>query len=412
MAIAIFSIASFTARAQVVLFTEGFETDGEGSRYTSNTFSFCSGVPGNNPDYFLRTNTNPVLPSGCTIGFTDVLTNLQGSFFWASEDIRSSSPVPNINPPGQITTQTINISGYNSLTVSLFLATSSNNNIRWETSDSINIQVSINGGSFFTVGRFMGDAVVGGRLRIDGNLDGAITAADPVTTCDQLNFTKYTFSIPGSGNSLQVRLDYDQIGGTEELAIDQLQVSGVSVLPVKLIYFNAVKSNTGVVKLNWKVAENSDATIFDIEKSNNGIEFSLLERMRAGTETLYSATDTASTTTLAQFYRLKMIDSRGGIIYSPVVKVSKSLSVFKMRTISPVLPGRPSTVVFASAEKITGNISLWDVEGKMMMQRSSTVYPGQTVISLPVDHFPAGLYIIRFTSATRVISAAGRFIKQ
>ncbi|GGD82268.1 hypothetical protein GCM10011514_52870 [Emticicia aquatilis] len=211
---------------QTVLYSESFETDGEGTRYTTNTFSFCSGSPGNNPDYFLRTNTNPATPPGCTIGHADALTNIQGSYFWASEDIRSSSPVPNAQPPGSIVTSSINISGYSSLAVSLYLATSSNNGTRWEIADSINVQVSINGGVFNAVGRFMGDVVTGGRLRIDSNLDGIIDANDVSTTCDQLNFTKYTFSIPYTGNTMQVKLDFDQVGGTEELGIDLIEVTG------------------------------------------------------------------------------------------------------------------------------------------------------------------------------------------
>lgn len=212
-----------TLRAQVTLHTEGFETDGEGTRYTSNTYVDCP-----NSDYFFRTNTNPVTPPSCATFFGTTLSNLQGSFFWASEDIRSNTPMPLSRPPGSITTQNISISGYNTLTVSLFLATSNNNNIRWETADSINIKASIDGGAFRTVGRFMGDNAFGGRLRIDSNLDGIIDGSDVATLCDVANFTQYSFPISGAGNTLQIQLDFDQVGGTEELAIDQITVTGIS----------------------------------------------------------------------------------------------------------------------------------------------------------------------------------------
>ncbi len=212
------------AGAQVTLHSESFETDGEGSRYNSNTYSYCP----TDPDYFLRTNTNPVLPTGgCATGFGSTLINLQGSFFWAGEDILSNQqPFPGNHAPGQITTQNINIAGYSSLTVSLYLATASNNGTRWETADSINIQAKIDGGTYRTVGRFMGDGISGGRLRIDANLDGAITGADPLTKCDTVAFIKYTFNIPGGGTSMNVRLDFDQYGGTEESAIDLIEVQG------------------------------------------------------------------------------------------------------------------------------------------------------------------------------------------
>jgi hypothetical protein len=211
-------------RSQVVLHSESFETDGEGTRYTSNTYSFCP----TDPDYFLRTNSNPVLPGGCSVGFGSTLTGLQGSFFWAGEDIMSNQlPFPGNHAPGQITTQNINIGGYGSLQVSLYLATASNTGTRWESADSINIQVSIDGGAYRTVGRFMGNSPAGGRLRIDADLDGAITGADPLTNCDTAAFVQRTFSISGSGTTLNVRLDFDQWGGTEESAIDLIQVQGI-----------------------------------------------------------------------------------------------------------------------------------------------------------------------------------------
>jgi hypothetical protein len=58
---------------------------------------------------FLRTNTNPALPPGtCASGHGTALTNLQGTYY-GGEDIRSSTPVPNANPPGDITTSSINV---------------------------------------------------------------------------------------------------------------------------------------------------------------------------------------------------------------------------------------------------------------------------------------------------------------
>jgi hypothetical protein len=215
----------FHSKAQTTLLQESFETDGEGTRYTSNTYEYCTSFT--QPDYFLRTNTNPVSISGCTVGFGGSLSNLQGSYFWAGEDIQSNYPsAPPNRAAGDITFNSFSISGYSSLQVSLYLATASNNNARWESADSINIKISIGGGSFFTVGRFMGDNAFGGNLRIDSNLDGVIDGSDPSTICDTDVFTKYTFNIPNTGSSLQLKIDFDQFGGTEESAIDLIEIVG------------------------------------------------------------------------------------------------------------------------------------------------------------------------------------------
>ena len=111
--------------AQVLLISEGFETDGEGTRYVSNAFNDCGGI---DADYFLRTNTNPVTPPGCPTVFGTTLTGLQGSFFWASEDIRTSTGCPSCRPPGFITAMNnLNILNYNTLQIKMHLATSNNN---------------------------------------------------------------------------------------------------------------------------------------------------------------------------------------------------------------------------------------------------------------------------------------------
>ena len=208
--------------AQTVFYTESFETDGEGSRYNSNTFSDCP-----SPNFFLRTNTNPVTPPSCTGGFSStlVLSPLQGTFFWAGEDI--AGPLP----PGSLTSQSINISGQSAMTISLYIACSNNGGTIWETGDSLNIQVNIDGGGFSTVGRFMGTDNFGGNLAMDSNLDGIINGSDNGVLADQATFAKYTFSIPGTGSSMQFNIDFDINGGTEEIAVDLIEVSGVFAPP-------------------------------------------------------------------------------------------------------------------------------------------------------------------------------------
>ncbi|MBK7010956.1 MAG: choice-of-anchor D domain-containing protein [Saprospiraceae bacterium] len=214
------------AKAQTTLLSESFETDGEGIRYNSSHYILCTGP--NQQDFFFRTNitpANPNMPPDCTIGHGTAITNIQGSYYWASEDIMSS---PGILPPGDMTFVPFNICGYSNLEASLYLACSNNNNVRWEAADSINIKVSIDGGPFRTVGRFFGGLPFGGNLLIDANLNGVVDPSESTPICDISTLTKYTFPIPYSGASLQLKLDFDQVGGTEELAFDLVEVKGVS----------------------------------------------------------------------------------------------------------------------------------------------------------------------------------------
>ena len=94
-----------------------------------------------------------------------------------------------------LTLNSVNVSGYTDLTVSLLLAAGGDGN-RYEYDDYISLQYSINGGVFTQIGRFSGE--VGGDgspLRSDTDLDGwgdgiALTSA----------FQNFTYAIPETGS--------------------------------------------------------------------------------------------------------------------------------------------------------------------------------------------------------------------
>lgn len=376
-------------QAQTILHTESFETDGEGTRYTSNTFVDCT-----NSDFFFRTNTNPVTPPACAALFGTALTNLQGSFFWASEDIRSSTPTPGSRPPGSITTQAINVSNFNNLTVSLYLATSNNNNVRWESADSLNIQASFNGVNYFTVGRFMGKGtpVVGARLGIDGNLNGSYdVGVDPATDCDVANFTRYTFSIPGTGTNLYIRLDFDQQGGTEELAIDHIQVSGVSTLPVKLVSFTAVKNNSGEVKLNWQITDAADASSFDVERSSDGNHFIPIGAVPADSRVQYMYSDLPAAGMV--YYRLRMADRDGRYTYSQVLKMTDAVAVDLLQVFPN--PAMANLQVSQTANRLTaGQYIIYDATGRQVKQWPVLLRQGNNSHSVDISSIPPGNYTL------------------
>ncbi|MFN8396251.1 MAG: HYR domain-containing protein [Bacteroidia bacterium] len=204
--------------AQVSLYLETFETDGEGSRYTSNTYNLASPTC----DFFQRETASPL-----NVCFAAPLfTGFRGNFFWGSEDVRAS---PGTQPIGTLTSSLINIAGYTSLQVSVYVATSGDNGLRWEIADVIEVQANINGAGFQTVGRFMGNGTAPGTpLYLDANLNGTVDSGELTPIISVPTFTKYTFNIPSTGNNLQVRISMDQVGGSEEFGFDDIEVTGVA----------------------------------------------------------------------------------------------------------------------------------------------------------------------------------------
>ncbi|MBL7817858.1 MAG: T9SS type A sorting domain-containing protein [Saprospiraceae bacterium] len=373
----------YSAFSQTTLLSESFETDGEGTRYTSNTYVDCTFS-----DFFFRTNSNPVTPSGsgCSAFFTETLTNLQGSYFWASEDIRTSTPTLNSRPPGSITFSSLNIAGYSGMSVSLYLATSGNNGTRWESADSINIQVSINSGTFVTVGRFVGDNSVGGRLRVDSNLDGIGQTTE--ATADQAAFAKYTFSIPYTGSTLQLRLDYDQVGGSEELAIDAIELKGTfTQLPVELSDFRVHTEGSNNI-LTWQTKSEINNKSFDIEHSQDGQNFKTIGSVNAlGKASNYTFSDDKPVEGI-HYYRLKTIDTDASFDYSKTISVRLGSDKPKIK----VFPNFTEGVVFIQNEKADFNqVSVFNSVGQLVYANASTRH-------IDLSIMPSGIYFVQVVS--------------
>lgn len=381
--------------SQTVLFTEGFETDGEGTRYTSNTFIDCI-----QSDYFVRTNTNPAQPTGCgTALFLSSLTNLQGSFFWASEDVRTSSPVPNSRPPAVITTQSFNITGYTSLTVSLFVACSGNNGLRWESTDSLNIKASINGGAFRTVGRFMGkgDAVTGAHLGVDANLNGVYNVGiDPATDVSNVNFTQYSFNIPGTGSTMRLQFDYDQLGGSEELAIDQIQVTGNIVVPVRWASFSG-RSVGGDVLLDWSTTEETNVRAFEVEKWSDEKGYTPIGVVAPkGSGSTYEFVDQEPNTG-SNLYRIRQMDLDGSFTFSEVVAVE--FAPTERILLHPNPSNHRCTVTWEEAAD--GEVRIMDMTGRLIRTQG---FQATNTTEISRGELPAGLYMVQVVTEQRALA--------
>ena len=98
--------------------------------------------------------------------------------------------------------------------------------------------------------------------------------------------------------------------------------ASVITLPLRLLTFNG-NCKQGTTTLLWTTSNELDAASFNVEKSRNGVDFTVLTsvptRNKAGVNS-YSAVDNE----LAKgsvFYRLKMIDKDGKMVYSKVIKI-------------------------------------------------------------------------------------------
>ncbi|MBL0018905.1 MAG: T9SS type A sorting domain-containing protein [Bacteroidetes bacterium] len=385
---ALYLFQASTLLSQTVLNTESFETDGEGSRYTSNTFMDCA----TEQDVFMRTNMNPLGAPTCGITvFGSALTGITGTFMWVFEDIRGSTGAcVGCRSAGQITSTLINITSYGSLQMRINVACSNNNGARWESADSVNLQASINGGAFRTVGRFMGKGTptVGSNLGIDSNLDGAITGADPVTNVDQTTFATYTFTIPGTGSSLRWRIDADQAGGTEEFAFDNIQILGTVIVPVKWASFSGQQLDESV-KLAWTTTEEVNVREFIVERLAGDGTYTPIGTVDAqGTPSSYDFIDPNPVSGINQ-YRIQQVDADNAFSFSDVIEVQVNPAYRTRLYPNPMNDGCRLVV---EGEPVSGTLRIIDNVGRICR---SVAVENASEIEILRENLEAGSYHIR-----------------
>lgn len=202
-------LSGATALHASILFTETFETDGEGTRYTSTT-SFSDDAD----DYFTRTD-----------GFSEAsgipgYTDFGGSFFWAAEDVDSTD-----NPTGLglLDFTGIDVSAFAAVTLSLDVGAGSAA-IFDQTDDFIKVQYRVDAGTWTTALAFENDGqTFNSGLYQDSDFDGI--GEGTLIDLSLATFTSAT--LPATGNLLDIRIDTVMTSGSEAVAFDNLQVTGV-----------------------------------------------------------------------------------------------------------------------------------------------------------------------------------------
>ncbi len=163
----------------------------------------------------------------------------------------------------------------------------------------------------------------------------------------------------------------------------------LAALPVTLLYFNgsAVGNTT---QLNWKTAAELNNKEFVVERSADGINFTVIGQVAgAGTTSLPHAYEFTDTKPLqgTNFYRLQQVDDNGHFVYSQTVTVnfgsSESFALYPNPATSIV-----NIVVPQSSSPLT--VIITDLQGRTVMQKQLNV--NSISLQLDVSDLAAGVY--------------------
>jgi len=189
-------------------------------------------------------------------------------------------------------------------------------------------------------------------------------------------------------------------------------VPNLSILPVKLIYFQGNRDNQKV-RLQWSVGQNESSDRFEIEKSYDGKTFTTagltLSTTKAGNET-YSFSETANDKEKI-FYRLKMIDKSQKVEYSRIIVFQPKLVAEKNLTVINNPTHDRLNISFESAIDQNIDIKVYDLLGKIRMVQPMNLYQGSNLLNLSLpSSLTTGLYIVEV--ANKIERYSAKFIKQ
>jgi len=184
------------------------------------------------------------------------------------------------------------------------------------------------------------------------------------------------------------------------------------LLPLKLLSFSA--NGLGKVnQLNWQTATEINTLKFNVEKSVNAHDFSLIGTVTAAgnstTAKSYSFTDTKPLYGV-NYYRLQMVDKDGKYTYSDIKSVSNKSVDFKAQ-LYPSLVNNMVSILLNNSETQKTRVQIVNGGGKIVLAQNFIAEKGTTIKDVDVAHLAAGMYWVLVTT-NNISTVKLKFIKQ
>jgi hypothetical protein len=187
-----------------------------------------------------------------------------------------------------------------------------------------------------------------------------------------------------------------------------------SVLPVNLISFQGNINKNNRVTLQWRVENNETTDQFEVQSSNNGIEFKTIGIVFAGEKSGiedYLFYETISSTDKVM-YRLKMIDKRKDVSYSKILVFQTKLTTNynNIKILGNPVNDKLTFNYTAYVSQVI-DVKIYDMSGRIMMSNKITSLEGNNMISFPLaSALKASMYLIEVNNGSEIQTA--KFVKQ
>ncbi len=223
-----------------------------------------------------------------------------------------------------------------------------------------------------------------GHLNNGGALNGQMSFYTEISGNDN---TDYTNMFYGTGAS-----NHGSYNGYSYVPVQNI------IVPLSNIELD-VSKNDDLANIKWTVINQKDNVInYEVEKSNNGIQFRKISSAIPAPTRVYHFTDNLSSLTDGYvFYRIKEISSDNNIKYSEI----KSLQLSKLTytTLYPIPCHDILTIVTNADIDFNTTTKIFDETGKLLMTKATAIHKGKNMISMDVSTLPKGNYFLEITNA-------------
>ncbi len=180
-------------------------------------------------------------------------------------------------------------------------------------------------------------------------------------------------------------------------------VSGAA-MPVTISEFKGERINKKNI-LKWTTASEFNSAVYELQRSIDGINFSLVASTAtkapggtSNTSLSYEITDHKSPASTS-YYRLKQIDKDGSSHYSSVVMLKgEKITGLQLGAVFPNPVKDNLNVTILSGTTSSVSLVITDVAGKQVMSRLFTVSGGEVMIPLNIAALSPGTYVLQALS--------------
>jgi hypothetical protein len=243
----------------------------------------------------------------------------------------------------------------------------------------------------FTNGTY--NITVGGddgyRFSIDGGATWVINnwANHPYVSTNQNIILNGTYNLV---------LEFYENGGENRVSFNILN----SVLPVKLVSFTGT-ANRNTNLLNWQVQNEDNLAFYEVQKSTDGINFTIIDKVAAkgiATASNYNAAD-KNILDPVNYYRLRMVDNNNSFSYSPIIKLNGTFD--EGVRLFPTIVNNNNISITTSKALQNASMALYDATGRFItiVKLPQRIAAGSTTtINLINKHIAKGNYVLLLTS--------------